>query len=281
MDPLQSPVSADRKLKKSRIQRSQTGLVGDPYTLPSGSRLQTGNAPPRQVEKTYSNTRTPAARKDLGQQITFHMKKVGEIALGLAHDYLPDDELTKLLIDEDIQKAFGRPLSREEKIWAQANPKVLALTLLVHTDRNKKDRILVMETFMTYELTDQDLPYLENMSSEEVCWERSGESEMDGSSNRSNCWHNKKGYAFHISAWGDTSIASFLKMQWYFSVPVFDQEIFQYSFGNSYILPFKRDKYSEDESSRRLPGSGHFGHVACVKMLAKHQNAVYPVSCSH
>jgi hypothetical protein len=281
-----SSLETSREESEKRIQRRQTEAhIGEPT-----SRSFTGHDLPKPLSKSHTEATVGSEKRkrDLGlaDQITETMRMMGQIGLDEPKSYLPDEWLPKLMTDARIQRALKKP-SHHLIEFSKNNPKIFAITLLVYTD--KKSRTRAMNAFRTHNFTDSCLPFVEKISSPDICavgfdWkdsddESDGSDGSDGSADemKLECRHKLEGYAFHGSLWTQTSYQTFFEKQWSFLIPKILEEEFEYHFGDHIILPF--EKYGgEPAGAEHFGDGGHFGDVTPAIMLAKYQTAIETVS---
>lgn len=210
---------------------------------------------------------------DLRTQITKRMKEIG----CLVPTCLPDDELAKLMKIEDVQNSLQKQIDGTvmDMNFVKRNPKVLAITLLVHKDKKEVTRAMIR--FHKYGFTDDNLSTIKDMSSEAVCTIELGKYENleDSEHEPCDCGHDEEWDAFHFKPWCETSFEDFLEKRWKFLIPKFEEEQFVYEFDVKTILPFKK----VDASTVGIGlANGNFGEVTPVLMLARHQTAIKTVS---
>jgi hypothetical protein len=155
----------------SGIQRSKTEA---PVRASTPSQLN-GPNPNKRRTRSYAegggSSRKSKQEPDLAAQITLAMDRMGEIGLDDPKSYLPDDALSGLITENGIKRALSKSseklIASSELInFAKTNSKVLAITVLVYSD--KRSRYQAMEAFRSNGFGDHCLPVI--MFSEKVCF---------------------------------------------------------------------------------------------------------------
>lgn len=268
--------------KEKTVIRSRTAAVAGPSSANWAADSEPLKRPTRSNTDKPARIGRPRQEPDLSALITSKIKEMGPIGLDEAKQYISETELRNLITVEHIQKALDNP-SQKIVDFAEENPKVFALTVLVH--KAKSDRKEAMESFEYYDFTDRCLP-VKNMAPREVCpVQFRGEESVDEEL-IDDCQHCTEARAFHGDPWTVTEFDAFFETQWRFLVPKILQEKFEYEFGTHIILPFQngaQHRNDDDEGSDcgegQSPGGvGHFGEVRLGMMLSDRQNAIPTVS---
>jgi hypothetical protein len=242
------------------------------------SRTELSQTPFKRIS-TPGRSRRAKRERDLGDQIILAMREIG---LGQPKSYLSEEDLSILVTAQRIENALENP-SLDLITFAVENPKVLAITLLVHVGKHSRNQ--AMEAFRFHNFTDSCLP-IERMTFKEICSVQFGYGDSDDSEDSENksdvressasaievrprCKHISAGNAFHGSPWTRVGAEAFFDRQWSFLVPKILNHV-EYHFSDHIILPFEK----------RMLGtqSGHFGDVHLAMMLANYQTAISTVS---
>lgn len=255
----------------SGIQRSKTEA---PVRASTPSQPN-GPNPNKRRTRSYAeggvSSRKSKQETDLAAQITSAMDRMGEIGLDDPKSYLPDGALSGLITETRIKRALSKSseklIASSELInFAKTNPKVLAITVLVYSD--KRSRNQAMEAFRSNGFGDHCLPVI--MFSEKVCFvqfkhndseesdqsddgseisepvENYSEDELDiletsgaASEPPLQCKHRSEADAFHSAPWTSTTFRTFFEKQWSFLVRRFEDHVFEYhEIREKEILPF-------------------------------------------
>jgi hypothetical protein len=326
LDSITSPnsehyVLRPRTSSSTSMNRSTSGVRSDYETLsPPRNDIDLHSQTTRSERVCHSGSRTRSRgskETNLSNKITswlndepklgFHSKKP-YISLSLLEEKI-NQRVIRDSLPQDVQLK-----ARVNKIvpFIESNLKLFATAVLTFR-KSKEDRLEAMESFATYQLTDQRIP-LDEIARVKNCQvdfnldrdllaivDADGQeieivvfSDSDEPVPTSRCQHNYAYYAFHNPVWTLGDLRAFYNNQWCFIAHKFDDKVFRYNLHETMVLPFldlgkedipsiyhKLDPIDMAASGGRLPRrpSGSFGVVTPIKILTDHQTVICSVSC--
>lgn len=208
------------------------------------------------IEDTVGGVEVEATRSDPWlAESTYLRNKIGMVLqanpIGLCPEgqYVPDQELNKLLRDDIIKSALGQDIDDKLVEYVKHEVrKTFAVLQLVFPEQ--KHRTQAIEALQARGFTD-DMLESEGLA---VC--------VSPPCEKLACLHHFP----HLKPWDSIFLNHFKDLRWHFLVPEFQHEKFRYEFDPKRLLPFKARVDSKGLSS------GNFSDVICVEMLAEKQD---------